>query len=263
VWGGHEVAELTLHTRRPIALDVHADIAATAGLSLWTASMSPAAESFFPDNYPQRTHDSCTKSNNIYWSRGKVTRQQRAAAQRPSRCVFFGCTGLSGSRQVSIGPNSSANLFQTSPAGLCFWMGITSGMGFAPILGFSPRTGRKHTGAIGEVAQAASRRRLYRITAFISPYREDSAGRRSMRAAASLRLFVNAPLRCARQRDPKGLTHKRALREIKEFTGVLGSLRTAVKPDLEVRTYQLTGWRNRSPMSGILGSATPRPPPQA
>src|SRR5215813_2041265 len=67
--GRHEVAELTLHTRNPIAFDVHSEIVPTGRFVIVDGFEVCGGGIIAADNYPRRTHDSHTKSNNIYWSR--------------------------------------------------------------------------------------------------------------------------------------------------------------------------------------------------
>ena len=51
---------------------------------------------------------------------------------------------------------------------------------------------------------------------------------------------MNAPLEICEQRDPKGLYAKARANEIKEFTGVSAPYEAPEKPELELRTDQLT-----------------------
>ncbi|PWU20469.1 MAG: adenylyl-sulfate kinase, partial [Verrucomicrobia bacterium] len=75
--GRHEVAELTLHTRKPIAFDVHSDIAPTGRFVIVDGFEVSGGGIIAPGSYPRRTHSSTTKSTNIYWSEGKITSGQR------------------------------------------------------------------------------------------------------------------------------------------------------------------------------------------
>jgi adenylyl-sulfate kinase len=79
------------------------------------------------------------------------------------------------------------------------------------------------------------------ITAFISPYREDrDMVRKITPAGRFIEIFVNAPLEVCEQRDPKGLYAKARAKEIKEFTGISAPYEPPLKPELELRTDQLT-----------------------
>ena len=98
--GRYEVAELTLHAKAPIAFDVHADIVPTGRFVMVDGFDVAGGGIIAGDNYPRRTHDSHTKSNNIYWSRGKVTPQQRELRNGHTGYVVW-MTGLIERRQIN------------------------------------------------------------------------------------------------------------------------------------------------------------------
>ena len=79
------------------------------------------------------------------------------------------------------------------------------------------------------------------ITAFIAPYREDRAMvRQLMPPGTFIEVYVNAPVEICEQRDPKGLYAKARANLIKDFTGVSAPYEPPLKPEIEVRTDQLT-----------------------
>src|SRR5207247_504738 len=86
--GRHEVAELTIRTRKPIAFDVHSDIVATGRFVIVHNFDVAGGGIIAADRYPQRTHDSHTKSDNIYWTRGRVTSRQRELRNGHLGCVL-------------------------------------------------------------------------------------------------------------------------------------------------------------------------------
>jgi bifunctional enzyme CysN/CysC len=99
--GRYEVAELTLHTKAPIAFDVHSEIVPTGRFVIVDGFDVAGGGIIAADNYPRRTHDSNTKSNNIYWSHGKVTLQQREL--RNGHCGYvLWMTGLSSAGKSTI-----------------------------------------------------------------------------------------------------------------------------------------------------------------
>ena len=237
--GRHEVAELTLHTRRPIAFDVHAAIAATGRFVIVDGFDVAGGGIIVADNYPQRTHDSHTKSNNIYWSRGKVTRQQREHRNGHPGCVFW-LTGLSGSGKSSIATELERELFNLGRQ-VYVLDGDNIRHGLCVDLGFSPKDRTQNIRRVGEVAKLLADAGFICITAFISPYREDrELVRNIMPPGCFVEVFVNAPLEVCEQRDPKGLYAKARAREIKEFTGVSAPYEPPLNPELELRTDRLT-----------------------
>src|SRR5882724_1230337 len=71
--GRNEVAELTLKTRRPVAFDAHSEIVPTGRFVIVDGFEVSGGGIVAADTYPRRTSDSLHKSDNIYWSHGKVT----------------------------------------------------------------------------------------------------------------------------------------------------------------------------------------------
>src|SRR5207237_7184906 len=75
--GRHEVAELSIRTRRPVAFDVQADIVSTGRFVIVDGFEVSGGGIIAADNYPKRASDGLDKSN-VIWSHGKVTADQRA-----------------------------------------------------------------------------------------------------------------------------------------------------------------------------------------
>ena len=87
------------------------------------------------------------------------------------------------------------------------------------------------------------------LTSFISPYRSDRQIARELHALASqggdeaipfLEVFIDVPVSVAETRDPKGLYKKARAGEIQNFTGVSAPYEAPEKPELHLRTDQLT-----------------------
>jgi bifunctional enzyme CysN/CysC len=237
--GRHEVAELTLHTKRPIAFDIHADIASTGRFVIVDGYDVAGGGIIAADNYPRRTHDSSTKSNNIYWSRGKVTAQQREMRNGHLGCVLW-LTGLSGAGKSTIATELERELFNLGRH-VYVLDGDNIRHGLGSDLGFSPKDRAENIRRIGEVAKLFADAGVISITAFISPYRQDrDLVRKILAPGRFIEVFVNAPLEICEQRDPKGLYAKARAKEIKEFTGVSAPYEPPLEPEIELRTDQLT-----------------------
>ncbi len=127
--GRYEVAELTLHAKASIAFDVHADIVPTGRFVIVDGFDVAGGGIIAADNYPRRTHDVHTKSNNIYWSRGKVTVQQREL--RNGHCGYV------------VWKNCS-----TSVAKLMSWMVIIFGTVWVQTWDFLRRIAPKTSGVL-------------------------------------------------------------------------------------------------------------------
>src|SRR4029077_4098113 len=217
--GRHEVAELTLHTRKPIAFDVHADIVPTGRFVIVDGFDVAGGGIIAANNYPRRTHDGANKSENIYWSRGKVTAEQRELRHGHLGCVLW-LTGLSSSAKATTATELERELFNLGRhAYVLDGDNIRHGLGSD--LGFSPKDRTENIRRIGEVAKLFADAGVICITAFISPYREDrDLVRKILPADRFIEVYVNAPLEVCEQRDPKGLYAKARAKQIKEFTGI-------------------------------------------
>jgi adenylyl-sulfate kinase len=113
--------------------------------------------------------------------------------------------------------------------------------GLCSDLGFSARDRSENIRRVGETAKLLAEAGLVCITAFISPYREDrDMVRQLMPPGTFIEVYVNAPVNVCEQRDPKGLYAKARANLIKDFTGVSAPYETPTKPEIELRTDQLT-----------------------
>jgi bifunctional enzyme CysN/CysC len=237
--GRHEVGELTLHTRRPVAFDAITEIIPTGRFVIVDGFDVSGGGIIVADNYPRRTADSLHKSENIYWSHGKVTGEQRALRNgHPGRVVWL--TGLSGSGKSTIATELERELFNMGKQAYVL-DGDNIRHGLNSDLGFSPKDRKENIRRIGEVSKLFADAGMIVITSFISPYRSDRELVRKMVAPGTfIEVFVNAPLEICEQRDPKGLYAKARANEIKEFTGISAPYEAPEKPELELHTDKLT-----------------------
>ena len=237
--GRHEVAELTLHTKRPIAFDIHADIAPTGRFVVVDGFDVAGGGIIAVDNYPRRTHDSHNKSENIFWSQGEVTSKQRELRNGHIGCVLW-LTGLSGAGKSTIATELERALFNLGRH-VYVLDGDNIRHGLGSDLGFSPKDRTENIRRVGEVAKLFADAGVICITAFISPYRADrDMVRKIMPRDRFIEVFVNAPLDICEQRDPKGLYAKARAKQIKEFTGISAPYEVPANPEVELRTDQLS-----------------------
>ncbi len=237
--GRHEVAELTLRTKRPIAFDTHSEIVPT-GRFVIVDGFEVAGGGIVADGtYPKRTADSLHKSGNIYWSHGKVTADQRAARNGHSGCVVW-LTGLSGSGKSTIANDLERELFNLDKHAFVL-DGDKIRHGLCSDLGFSPKDRKENIRRVGEVARLFAEAGIICITAFISPYRSDrELVRKMFEPGQFVEVYVNAPIEVCEQRDPKGLYAKARANQIKEFTGISAPYEAPEKPELELQTDKLS-----------------------
>ena len=204
------------------------------GLTYRAAALSPR------NNYPRRTHDTNTKSDNIYWSRGKVTSRQRELRNGHRRVCGLADRACPAPANPPLPPNSNASC--STWAAMSYVLdGDNIRHGLGSDLGFSPKDRAENIRRIGEVAKLFADAGAICITAFISPYRADrETVRKILPPGRFFEVYVNAPIEICEQRDPKGLYAKARAKEIKEFTGISAPYEAPLTPELELRTDQLT-----------------------
>jgi bifunctional enzyme CysN/CysC len=236
--GRYEVAELSLHTKKPIAFDVYAEIPSMGRFVIVDGFDVSGGGIIVADNYPRRTHDTRTKSDNIYWSHGKVSASQREARNGHAGCVVW-LTGLSSAGKSTIAVELERELFSLGRHAYVL-DGDNMRHGLCSNLGFSHEDRTENIRRVGEVAKLFADAGVICITAFISPYRADrDLARKIVPAGRFVEVFVNAPLEVCEKRDPKGLYAKARAQEIKHFTGVSAPYEAPLQPEIELRTDQL------------------------
>jgi adenylyl-sulfate kinase len=187
------------------------------------------------DDYPKRTADRLHKSDNIYWSHGKVTGQQRALRNgHAGRVVWL--TGLSGSGKSTIANDLERELFNLGRHAYVL-DGDKIRHGLCSDLAFSPKDRKENIRRVGEVAKLFADAGIICVTAFISPYRSDrELVRKMVEPGTFVEVYVNAPIEVCEQRDPKGLYVKARANLIKDFTGVSAPYEAPEKPEMELHT---------------------------
>lgn len=237
--GRHEVAELTLRTKRPLAFDVHSEIRATGRFVIVDGFDVCGGGIIAEDNYPKRTSDGLHRSGHIYWSQGKVTAEQRARRQgHPGRIVWL--TGLSGAGKSTVATELERELFNLGKQAYVL-DGDNIRHGLCSDLAFSPQDRQENIRRVGEVAKLFADAGLICITAFISPYRSDRALVRNMvQPGQFIEVHVNAPIEVCEKRDPKGLYQKARANEIKEFTGISAPYEPPDRAEIILNTDQLS-----------------------
>ena len=237
--GRHEVGELTLRTKKPIAFDAINEIVPMGRFVIVDGFDVSGGGIIAQDNYPRRTHDAHHKSNNIYWSHGKVTPSQREARNGQRGCVLW-LTGLSGSGKSTIATELERELFNQGRH-VYILDGDNIRHGLCSDLGFSHEDRKENIRRIGEVARLFADAGAICITAFISPYRGDrELARKILPRDRFVEVYVNAPVKVCEKRDPKGLYAKARAGEIKEFTGVSAPYEPPANPEIELHTDKLT-----------------------
>jgi adenylyl-sulfate kinase len=179
------------------------------------------------------------KSENISWTRGKVTAELRSRQNGHSGYVVW-LTGLSAAGKSTIASELERELFSQGKHAYVL-DGDNMRHGLCSDLGFAPEDRKENIRRIGEVANLFADAGFICITAFISPYRSDrELARRIAPQGRFIEVYLNTPLEVCEKRDPKGLYAKARAGEIKDFTGISAPYEPPLNPELELRTEQLT-----------------------
>jgi adenylylsulfate kinase len=180
-----------------------------------------------------------TKSTNITWHRGQVTRADREKLLQ-QRGVTVWLTGLSGSGKSTLAVAAEREL--ASRGRLAYVLdGDNIRHGLNKNLGFGPADRTENIRRIGEVAKLFNDAGLIVFTSFISPYRADrDAVRALMPAGDFVEVFVDASVETCEGRDVKGLYRKARAGEIPEFTGISAPYEAPLSPELVLDTNRQT-----------------------
>ncbi len=235
--GRHEVGELTIRTKRPVAFDAVTEIVATGRFVIVDGREVAGGGIIVDSDYPRHTHDARRKSGDVFWRRGKVTPAQRESRNGHSGCVVW-LTGLSCSGKSTIAAELERELFNLGRH-VCILDGDNMRHGLCSDLGFSPKDRRENIRRIGEVARLLAETGIICITAFISPYRADrDLARGIVPAGKFMEVYLNTPLDVCEQRDSKGLYAKAREGKIKNFTGISAPYEPPLKPEIELHPAQ-------------------------
>ncbi|HYE32958.1 MAG TPA: adenylyl-sulfate kinase [Methylomirabilota bacterium] len=236
--GRNEVAEMTLRTRRPVAFDTHSEIVATGRFVIVDGFEVSGGGIIAEDNYPKKTTDGRLRSDNLYWSHGKVTADQRAR-RNGHRGMVVWLTGLSGAGKSTIATELERELFNIGKQAYVL-DGDNVRHGLCSDLAFSPQDRKENIRRVGEVAKLFADAGFICVTAFISPYRSDrDMVRHMMQEGQFIEVHVDAPLKVCEERDPKGLYAKARANELREFTGISAPYEPPTKPELVLNTESM------------------------
>src|SRR5579859_1244017 len=232
----NDVAEVTIRTKSPIAFD-NADRIVNTGRFVFIDRYQVCGGGVISKGeYPDRRQVlSGVKSQNIFWSAGKITRDERERRNRHKGAIVW-LTGLSGAGKSTVASELERELF-TKGLHTYILDGDNIRHGLSANLGFSPEDRTENIRRVAEVARLLMDAGVLVITAFISPYRDDRRLARSLvNEGEFVEVFVNAPLEVCEQRDPKGLYKKARTGQIANFTGISAPYEPPDKPEIIVHT---------------------------
>ena len=214
----NEVGRLTIETRGPLVIDNHDRIPNLGRFVIVDDDEIYGGGTIFGGVYTNR---SVAKSQNIFWSEGKITARERALRSGHRGAVVW-FTGLSGAGKSTIAQALERELFNRAMQTYVL-DGDNIRHGLNANLGFAPEDRVENIRRVSEVAKLMADAGAVVITAFISPYRMDRRRAREIALegnAEFIEVFVDAPLDVCETRDPKNLYKKARAGEIRDFTGI-------------------------------------------
>lgn len=180
-----------------------------------------------------------TKSTNIVWHHGKITRDDRVSMMKQKGLTLW-FTGLSGSGKSTIAVELEHALMENGHQAYIL-DGDNIRHGLNKNLGFSPEDRTENIRRVGEVAKLFTDANLITITAFISPYRADRDQVRALfQDGEFIEVYVKCPVDVCEGRDPKGLYKKARAGQIPDFTGISAPYEEPVNPEITLDTSALS-----------------------
>jgi len=149
-------------------------------------------------------------------------------------------TGLSGSGKSTLASAVEEELFARG-----FNTYILDGdnirSGLNKDLDFSDHSRKENIRRIAEVAKLFVDASIITLTAFISPFEEErQMARQLVGTDQFVEIFVECPIEECEKRDVKGLYEKARKGLISSFTGINSPFEIPAKPDIHVRTDQMS-----------------------
>ena len=181
------------------------------------------------------------RETNITMSKGHVRRDDRLKLLNQRGCTIW-LTGLPASGKSTTAFEVEHALIQREHMAYVL-DGDNVRHALNQNLGFSPEDREENIRRIGEVAKLFSDVGMIAITSFISPYRKHRDQARAVHHAAGLdffEVFIDAPLDVCEARDPKGLYKRARTGEIKGFTGIDDPYELPSKPELVIKTVEVS-----------------------
>jgi bifunctional enzyme CysN/CysC len=224
----HEVAEIRLRVRKPIAFDVGGKVPALGRFVLMRGRRigGGGVIDSVVDEPPE------TKG---------ISPVSRAAILGHRGCIVW-MTGLSGSGKSTLAQALEQRLLNSGILSAIL-DGDVLRTGLSRNLGFTPDDRSENLRRATELAIHLADAGVVVIAALISPFRADramAAERAKERGVPFSEVFINAPLSECEKRDPKQLYKKARAGQILQFTGIDSPYEAPLAPDLELRTDRET-----------------------
>ena len=219
----HEVAEIRLRVRKPIAFDVGGKVPALGRFVLMRGRRIGGG-----------VIDSVVDEPSASQGIGPIS---RSAILGHRGCIVW-MTGLSGSGKSTLAQALEQRLLNSGILSAVL-DGDVLRTGLSRNLGFTADDRSENLRRATELAIHLADAGVVVIAALISPFRADralAAERAKERGVPFAEIFINAPLAECERRDPKQLYKKARAGQIPQFTGIDSPYEAPMAPDMEIRT---------------------------
>ena len=166
-------------------------------------------------------------------------------------------TGLSGAGKTTICKALEKELLFVSGKNVFNIDGDNLRTGLTRDLGFSADDRGESVRRASDVAALFNEAGVITVVTLISPYRKDRDAARAShekRGLPFLEVFLDVPLDVVKARDPKGLYAKVAQGLIKGFTGIDAPYEAPLKPEVVLKTHDLSVAQSVATLMGALKS---------
>ena len=178
-------------------------------------------------------------NKNIIWHDHHVNKKERSRIKDQKPCIVW-FTGLSGSGKSTIANAVESKLVELNKHTYLL-DGDNVRMGLNKGLTFSDEDRIENIRRIGEVSKLFVDAGTIVLTAFISPFqKERDVVRALVEKDEFIEVFIDTPLAICESRDPKGLYEKARKGEIANFTGISSPYEAPLKPEIHVKTENLS-----------------------
>ena len=252
----NDVAEITVETDKPVAFDLHDDVATlgrfvlvherrVAGGGIITGTAEATA-------LPRQTSDAA-RAQNLTWSDTLVSTEEQAARVGHKGAIFW-LTGLSGSGKSTIASTVNRALFERGYSATVL-DGDNLRHGLCADLGFSDADRKENIRRAAHVARLFAENGFVVLASFISPTRADRDAARAIAGSGEIaftEVYVEASLEACERRDPKGLYKRARAGEIPRFTGVDSPYEPPTSPELTLSTETQTPEQASESLLGVV-----------
>lgn len=236
----NDVAEVEIHTKEPLALDLYSDLVETGRFVLVNHREVSGGGVITEILTHEETHKK-TKSQNLTTNKAQITYEDRIMRHGHKGAVVW-LTGLSGSGKSTIANELEKELFIHGMQAVSL-DGDNLRYGLCSNLGFSDEDRSENIRRAGEVAKLMAEFGNVVVVSLISPFKVDRSRARQIAQDAEIDFFevyVDAPLSVCEQRDPKHLYQKARAGEIAQFTGISSPYEAPEQPDIHLHTDQIS-----------------------